>query len=90
METENLNFERSGRWSVAQFESPGTPVVVQLQQRAPGEVNVYANVEGMRLVRVGHFFNAASSDVIFSVDVAEGLMVTVQSFGEVERAKIVK
>ena len=89
MSTKSLEFTKEKKWSVASFNSPGTPCVVQIQQKEAGDVNVFANAEGMEPTRIGNINNYANPNVIFNVEVPEGLTITVQSFGEVECAKIV-
>lgn len=89
MSTESLEFKRDGKWSVGWFASPGGVCVVQIRQKAAGDVEVYANAEGMQPVQIGHVDNFKHRDVIFQVEVPEGLSVMLKSFGEVECAKIV-
>lgn len=88
MESNALTFKKQtdGNY-VAAFVSTGL-ATVQLSRKAKGIVSVRANIPGMNPVPVSQFDNPYSTDIIFDVDMAEGIEVTLISTTEVNDGRI--
>ena len=78
------------RWE-GKFNSSGSRVTVQVRRAVERDkvvyLVVYANLHGMKPVAIYTVSNGME-DIIFDVDVAEGVEVTVESNSEVLDAKI--
>lgn len=82
-----LNFEKTGDVWAAKFTSQGS-CVIELERNTQGIVSISANLSGMVEVPVTDFKNGYTPNVIFEVDVPEGVEVTVRSGSEVTQAKM--
>lgn len=93
MAVNDLDFTRNAlnRW-VSKFSSQGSPVTVQIQragtQKLAVYLVVYANLPGMEPAPVYTASGNPANGLIFEVDVAEGVEVTIESNVEVLQAKI--
>lgn len=82
----NLNFTKRGDVYQATFESEGA-CVIELERDKPSPVAVMANLEGMTPVPVATFQNPYTANVIFNINLPEGVEVTIKSTTEVKNAK---
>lgn len=89
MNAETLNFVKDGEWHEADFTSAGTSATVQLEQETPSDVCVLAGVPGLNLVPIGTIVNHHLKDLIFEVEVAEGMNVQLRTLSPIVNAKIV-
>lgn len=84
-----LTFEKlttaSGNLWAAKFTSQGA-CVIEMERKSHGLVAITANLEGMAEVPVTNFQNPYGKNVIFEVDVPEGVEITVKSESEVTKA----
>lgn len=87
MAVATLNFEKVGDVWATKFLSEGS-CVIEMERKDKGLVSVLANIDDMEAVVVTNFENPYSANVIFEVDVPEGLEVTVRSATEVTNAKV--
>lgn len=88
MESSTLSFSKQSDGNyTAGFVSTGK-ATIQLDREALGIVSVRVNIPGMNSVPVNQFDNPYSPDIIFEVDIAEGLEVTIISTTKVLAAKI--
>lgn len=88
METTALSFNKQSDGTyAASFVSTGL-ATIQISRKTRGIVSVRANIPGMTPVPVIQLDSPYSTDVIFELDIAEGLEVTVISSSEVLDAKI--
>lgn len=80
-----INFTKDGsKKEVASFTSQG-PVVVQVLRDGKNYFTVYANLDGMEPVSI--FSTTTLQNLIFEVDVPEGVIVTMESYSHVSSAK---
>lgn len=70
------------------FTSEGA-CVVELERDTHSDVEVWANIEGMRRCHVGTFRSPYSASIVIAVDVPAGMVVTFVSGTQVTSAKII-
>lgn len=89
MTVNDLTFTQNAinRWQ-AKFNSGGSNVTVQVLRDKESFLIVYANLPGMEKVAVYTPGGNAPRNLLFSVDVPEGMEVTIESGSEVVKAKI--
>lgn len=87
MAVTNLTFTKVNNEWVSTFTSSGA-CVIQLERNEKSPVSVSANLEGMKPVVVASFSNPYVDSVIFSLDIASGIDVTIKSSTEVTNAKM--
>jgi len=89
MTANDLTFTKNAinRWQ-CKFNSGGSPVTVQILRGKESFLIVYANLHGMEPVAVYTQGGNAPRNLLFSVDVNEGIEVTIESGSEVLTAKI--
>lgn len=85
--TETLKFEKIGDVYEAKFTSVGG-CVVEIERDDDGPVSVLANIDGMRPIPVSTFSNPYMEDLIFGIEVATGVEITIRSKTEVTNAKM--
>ena len=72
----------------ASFVSEGA-VTIQIKRQQVGFINIYANIDGMDKRYIGGYGDyIGGANVIFSVDVAPGVTVNIESAAEVLSAKM--
>lgn len=88
MEITALTFNKQpdGNYA-ASFVSTGL-ATIQISRKSIGTLSVRANIPGMNPVPVSLLDNPYSTDIIFELDIANGLEVSVISSTEVTDAKI--
>lgn len=87
MTTTNLTFTKVNNEWVSTFTSQGA-CVIELERDVQSPVSVSANLEGMKPVVVASFSNPYVDSVIFSLDIMEGIVVTIKSANDVINAKM--
>ena len=85
--TTNLTFTKVNNEWVSTFTSQGA-CVIELERDVQSPVSVSANIDGMRPIPVASFSNPYMEDVIFSVDVPNGIEITIKSTTEVTECKM--
>lgn len=83
-----LSFTKTsgGHWE-ASFTSSGDRIAVEVNRVASGPLIVCAAIDSMNKKTVQDFGPGADADMIFEVDVPEGITITVISFTEVKTGK---
>lgn len=87
MAVTNLTFSKDGDYYVSAFTSAGE-CVVQIEKDPKAQVSVYANIGGMKPVLLRSIPNPLSDSIIFDLDVAGGIDVTIKATAEVTNAKM--
>lgn len=89
MATNTLTFTKNalGRYE-SKFVATGEKVVVQIEKEKADSFTVYANIPGMTPVPVLPAGTLVSRNVIFELDLASGLEVTIECMSEVTDGKI--
>lgn len=86
MATTELTFERINNTSVCKIPDYKSGGVIQVQLAKQANVSASANIPGMPPSVVGIFENPYGDSVIFSLDVPDGLEVTLKSSSPVIKA----
>lgn len=79
METTELTFEKSGTESVCKIPDYTSGGVIQVQLQGNAVVSASANIPDMPPSVVGIFENPYGNSVIFSLDLPDGLEVTLKT-----------
>lgn len=88
-ETKTLEFtQQNAEKYEGSFTSDGA-CVVELERDEQSDVEVWANIEGMRRCHVGTFRSPYSANIAIAVDVPAGMVVTIVSGTQVASAKII-
>ena len=85
--TTNLTFTKVNNEWVSTFTSQGA-CVIELERDVQSPVSVSANIDGMRPIPIASFSNPYVDSVIFSLDIMQGIEVTIKSANEVINAKM--
>lgn len=85
-----LNFTQSipNKWE-ASCTSSGNRMAVQINRSSKGPLLVYGNIDGLEKQILQDLGSDMEKDVIFEIDVPDGIEITIVSFVEVTGAKIV-
>lgn len=81
-----LNFEKIGTENVCKINDYTSGDVIQVQLDGIARVSASANIPGMPPSVVGIFENPYSKSVIFSLDIPDGLEVTLKTSSNVIKA----
>lgn len=89
MATNNLTFTQTAahKWE-AKFVATGEKVVVQIDRAKAGAFHAFANLPGMTPVPVASATDLGGANLIFELNVASGVEITLQSLTEPTSAKI--
>lgn len=87
-----LNFTESttnpqSQWE-ASFVSDGITKVIEVEREASSYFTIYANLDGMTPISIANEPKAGRKDLIFQVDVPDGVTVTLVSYSPVISAKM--
>lgn len=84
-----LNFEEHGGVWQTTFTSEGA-CVVELERDKQGDVNVSVSIKDMKAIPVyaHNLANPYDANVIFAIDIPEGLEITIRSTSKVTLAKM--
>lgn len=85
---EDLVFTEKDGGYESSLVSQGNPIVVHLVREKNSAVSVTAALGDLPEVAIGAIDNPYSTDEIFSVDVPQGVKITVRSLTEVAQAKV--
>lgn len=86
MATTQLTFEKIGMQNICTISDYTSGGVIQVQLKGKAIVSASANIPGMPPAVVGVFENPYGSSVIFSLDIPDGLEVTLKTQSEVVNA----
>lgn len=87
MAATNLTFTKQGdEWATTLTATSGG--IVEIERTTSGIVSVNGNIEGMESVPIASFQNPYTASVLFSLDVPDGIEVTIKSATEVTSAKM--
>lgn len=86
MAVTDLTFTKVDNEWVSTFTSEGA-CVVEIERNEQSPVVVLANISGMPPVPVATFSNPYVASVVFSLNIAEGVEITIKSAAEVTNAK---
>ncbi len=87
MATELEFTKNEGVWK-AEVVSPGSPIAVEVNRSAIGPFLVKGSISGMAEVLLKDFGPGAYKDLLFEIDVPEGINLCFTSYTEVISAKI--
>lgn len=82
-----LNFTKDDKAWTAEVVSAGTPIAVEVNRKTAGALLVQGSVEGLRKIPLHYFDRNSDRDLLFEVDVPEGVRIHLTSYAEVEAAK---
>lgn len=75
-----------GVWR-AEVVSPGSPIAVEVNRAEGGPLLVKGSVEGLREIPLHYFGPKTDRDLLFEVDVPDGVRIHLTSYTEVTGAK---
>lgn len=84
----NLQFQNKGSKKETCVIQPTVPCTVEVIREDKGYFTVYVNLEGMEPTTI--FCDTVHKDLIFVVDVPQGVSVTMESVTHVTEAKILE
>lgn len=83
----NLNFTKGdGVWT-AEAVSPGNPIAVEVNRAVGGPFIVKGSIENLSQVTLRDFGPNADRNLLFEIDVPEGVTIHFTSYSEVVGAK---
>ena len=82
-----LTFTKNGSRYEAEIISAGEPITVQIDRSEKKDLTVYGAIDGMEQVAL--FTTSILQNVLFQVDVPEGLKVKIVSWAPVTSAKTI-
>ena len=82
-----LNFTKGDKAWAAEVVSTGTPMAVEVNRTEGGALLVQGSVDGLRKVPLHYFDRNTDRDILFEVDVPEGVRIHLTSYAEVEASK---
>lgn len=83
----NLEFTKTdGVWT-AEVVSPGSAIAVEVNRTECGPLLVKGSVEGLKEIPLHYFGPKTDRDLLFEVDVPEGVRIHLISYTEVTGAK---
>jgi len=83
-----LKFTKSGKEWQSEAMSPGNPIAVEVNRSANGPFLVKGSINGMAEVLLKDFGPGAYKDLLFEIDVPNGVNLHFTSYTEVVSAKI--
>lgn len=86
MATTELTFEKTGTQYICKIPDYTSGGVIQVQLDGSARVSASANIPGMPPSVVGIFENPYGNSVIFSLDISDGLEVTLKTSSNVIKA----